>query len=161
MRLLLAAVGKLRSNDPIANLIDDYATRIEKTGKGLGFTRLEIKSFEAPRGLSGPACQARESELLLNAIPEKAFLILLDEKGDNLTSTKFARKLESVRDSGSGVIAFAIGGADGHGDMIRQRANASLAFGPATWPHMMARLMVCEQIYRAMTILSGHPYHRE
>lgn len=161
MRLMIAAIGKLRGSDPRAALIADYIDRIEKFGRGPGFSEITVKTFEAPRGMAGPVCQARESALLLAAIPEGAHAIVLDQSGDNITSTQLAKMLETLRDRGTGMAVFAIGGADGHTDAIRRRANTTIAFGRATWPHMLARLMVCEQIYRAMTILAGHPYHRQ
>ncbi len=160
MRLNIAAIGRLKPQDPKAILINDYLDRIEKTGRNMGFMQTELREIESPRGLTGMACKTKESALLLEAIPGHAHAIILDERGRDMDSVGFARLLEDLRDQGVGMAVFAIGGADGHTDEIRQRANHKIAFGKATWPHMLARLMLCEQLYRAMTILSGHPYHR-
>ncbi len=161
MRLHIMAIGKLRGNDPKTDLVTDYLNRIEKTGRALGFSEFKIQTFEAPRGMTGKTAQARESTMILEAIPKGAHLILMDETGDNLSSIALSKHLETRRDAGTGMTVFAIGGANGHTDELRKRANKVISFGKATWPHMLARIMVCEQLYRAMTILSGHPYHRE
>jgi len=161
MQLLIAAIGRLGKSDPKSILIDDYIDRIQKTGRPMGFSKTRLITPEAPKGLKGLAGQTKESSLLLEAIPKDAYLISLDEKGDHLTSTKFAQMLEKLKDNGTSMTAFAIGGADGHTEDIHHRAQQKIAFGKATWPHMMARLMLCEQLYRAMTIMTGHPYHRE
>jgi len=115
---------------------------------------------ETPRGLEGAKRQERESSALLDASPAGARRIVLDEYGKQLTSKTFSQTLQTWRDDGVGDTAFFIGGADGHGPAIAHDAHLKMAFGTATWPHMLVRAMLCEQIYRAMTILSGHPYHR-
>lgn len=160
MHLTISAIGKLRKSDPRAALIDDYVARIEQTGRGLGFSGMTLTAQEAPKGLSGAVCQEKETALILDSVPERARLIVLDERGSDLQSVDFAHKLENWRDQGVGHTVLAIGGADGHTDQMRTRADLMIRFGKATWPHMMVRLMACEQLYRAMTILAGHPYHR-
>lgn len=159
MRLVIAAVGR-RKNAPEATLIDDYAARIRAGGRAVGFSSFEIAEVESPRGMEGAARQSREANLLAAEIPDGARRIILDEKGKSLSSAEFAALLGGWRDQGAPATAFVIGGADGHIDSIRSGADRVLAFGPATWPHMLVRAMLCEQIYRAMTILAGHPYHR-
>lgn len=159
MRLTVCAVGKLRSG-PEAALVNDYAARISATGRSLGFPAFDIKEVEAPRGLTGPKRRDAETALLLDASPNKGICIVLDEHGKDLPSEMLAKKLGAWRDDGIGYASFFIGGADGHSQSLLTKADIKIAFGKATWPHMLVRAMLCEQIYRAMTILSGHPYHR-
>lgn len=159
MRLLIAAVGR-RRNAPEATLIDDYAARIRAGGRGVGFSAFDLVEVEAPRGLEGAPRRTREAALLAAEIPDGARRIVLDEKGKSPTSHDFAAMIGALRDQGAPTLAFVVGGAEGHADSIRKSADHLVAFGPATWPHMLVRAMLCEQIYRAMTILAGHPYHR-
>jgi len=160
MRLTVCAVGKFRSG-PESVLIDDYARRIATSGRGIGYSAFEIKAVEAPRSISGQARQQRETDALLAAAPENSKHIVLDERGATLSSMRFSEQLALWRDDGINNTAFFIGGADGHTDLLRESADLMLSFGKATWPHALARIMLCEQIYRAITISSGHPYHRE
>jgi len=144
MRLAVCAVGKLRTG-PEAMLVKDYASRIAAAGRPLGFPKFDMKT---------------EATLLLDAAPNSGVRIVLDEYGKDITSAALAEKLGAWRDDGAASASFFIGGADGHGADLIKTANLKMAFGSATWPHMLVRAMVCEQLYRAMTILSGHPYHR-
>lgn len=159
MRLHIAAIGA-KPGQHEAALLDDYMKRANAIGRNIGFSGPEMKRFDAPRGLSGVKRQARESQLLLGTVPERAKTIVLDERGKSLNSEQFAELLGQWRDEGVGHAAFLIGGADGHDKATLQQAGKSLSFGALTWPHMLVRVMLAEQIYRAMTILSGHPYHR-
>lgn len=159
MRLLMAAIGA-KPGAHEAALIDDYVKRANAVGRNIGFAGPEILTFEAPRALSGPKRQARESELLLNAVPPNANVVALDEGGQNISSEKLAALLGRWRDDGAVGAAFLIGGADGHDPSLLDRAGYKLSFGALTWPHMLVRVMLAEQLYRAMTILAGHPYHR-
>lgn len=159
MRLTICAVGRIRSG-PEAALIEDYAGRIGGAGRAVGYASFDLKEVEAPRGLTGEARQLRESALLLEAAPTKGRRIILDERGKSMKSADFAKQLARWRDDGDSDAAFFIGGADGHTDKIRADADMMLSFGAATWPHALARVMLCEQLYRAITISSGHPYHR-
>ncbi len=159
MRLAVIAAGRLKSG-PEKVLVADYAARIRAAGRGVGFTDFTIIEVEGPKGLDGAARKARESALILAAVPGKARRVALDERGSPLTSEAFAKLLGGWRDQGAPEAAFLIGGADGLGADLRESAEAVVSFGKATWPHMLVRAMLCEQIYRAMTILSGHPYHR-
>ncbi|MEE8272998.1 MAG: 23S rRNA (pseudouridine(1915)-N(3))-methyltransferase RlmH, partial [Alphaproteobacteria bacterium] len=111
--------------------------------------------------LSGEALTRHEADLLLGAVPSGATVVALDEAGRDLSSGEFAVRLAGWRDGGVRDVAFLIGGADGHGEAVRGRADLTLAFGRATWPHLMVRAMLAEQVYRAQTILDGHPYHRD
>ena len=159
MKVLIAAIGKLRAG-PEATLVEDYLARARNCGRNIGFSGPLLTEMEAPNNLQGDARQVREGDLLLKSARDFERLIILDETGVNLSSAKFAKMMREMRDQGIGGAAFLIGGADGHGEKIKTQAAQTLSFGAATWPHMMARAMLAEQIYRAMTILSGHPYHR-
>lgn len=159
MRLTVAAIGRLRGG-PEFELINDYAARIKAAGRALGISHFDIREMEAPKGVAGGARQTRESALLSQSTGGGAKRVALDEEGTSLTSRDFAEQLRRWRDEGAGEIAFMIGGADGHDRDLVKSADLTLAFGKATFPHMLVRVMLVEQIYRAMTILSGHPYHR-
>jgi len=146
---------------PERELISRYQKRFIATGKGLGFSGLEIKEFAESRASSTIQRKGDEAARLNAAIPDGAFVIALDEHGKSVSSPLFAKKLQQVQNDGFRTIAMLIGGADGHGDEVLQRANLTLSFGRMTWPHQFARILLVEQLYRAMTILSAHPYHRE
>jgi len=159
VKITIAAVGKLRRG-PYADLCDDYIGRGQNLARGLGLSGPVLIEVEAPKSLSGDALKAREGELLINAVPEKATIFLLDEHGKNLSSVGLKTELQHCRETNIPEIAFIIGGADGLSDELKRRAVKTFAFGAATWPHMLVRVMLTEQIYRAMTIMTGHPYHR-
>jgi 23S rRNA (pseudouridine1915-N3)-methyltransferase len=156
LKIRIAAIGRLKSG-PEAQLADDYRDRASLAGKQLGLGPVDIVEAEAPRA----GDKARETQLLLKAAPEGARLILLDERGDEWGSRTLATKLAQWRDSGLPSACFWIGGPDGASPELRQAAHDRLAFGPQTWPHKLVRVMLAEQIYRAVTILSGNPYHRD
>ena len=151
MRITLAAVGRSKAG-PARDLYNLYAARLT--------WRLTLKEVEERRALEPAALKAREGERLLAAVPKGARLIALDEAGRSLTSDAFAKLLGRWRDEGLQDLAIVIGGAEGLSEDIRARADLVLAFGPMTWPHLLVRALVVEQLYRAQTILSGHPYHR-
>jgi len=155
MRVQICAVGRLRAG-PERALIDDYTTRFDRTGRGLGLGPLDVHEVEDRKG-GGMATEAR---LLRRAIPQDALAVALDERGKLMTSPEFAQCLAHWRDSGRGDVAFVIGGADGLAPDLRDRADLSLSFGRMVWPHMLARVMLAEQLYRAAAILAGRPYHR-
>lgn len=159
MRLLIAAVGRLKSGAE-ADLVADYILRARRLGKGLGFGEVSVVEVEAPKGLDGEVRKSRESDLLLQAAPDGARLIALDEKGDLVSSEDLAKLLARWRDEGAAAAALFIGGADGLTEGLKAKADRRIAFGRATFPHLLVRAMVAEQTYRAMTILAGHPYHR-
>lgn len=154
MRVTICAVGRLRSG-PEKALIDDYLDRFGKTGRALSLGPAQITEVEAKKG-----GQAAEAELLQRAVPTGAALICLDERGKMLSSPDFAATLARFRDTGRQELVLAIGGADGHTPEMRARADLLLSFGPMVWPHMLARAMLAEQLYRAAQILAGTPYHR-
>ncbi|MFT4795688.1 MAG: 23S rRNA (pseudouridine1915-N3)-methyltransferase [Paracoccaceae bacterium] len=155
MDLTILAVGRLRGG-PEATLIADYLGRIDKAGRPLSLGPAKVAEVEDKRG-RGPDAEA---ELLLGALPEGAALVAMDERGKTLSSPELADQIARWRDEGRRACCFAIGGADGHGDALRARADLKLSFGPMVWPHMLARAMLAEQLYRATAILAGTPYHR-
>ncbi|NBC32014.1 MAG: 23S rRNA (pseudouridine(1915)-N(3))-methyltransferase RlmH [Alphaproteobacteria bacterium] len=155
MRLIVAAVGRQRRSvwDEAWGL---YAGRLD--GPPLG--PLVLKEVDLRKKLAPAELREREGEALLSGLPPRAPLVALDARGENLDSDGFAARLARYRDAGTADLAFVIGGAEGLSDAIRERADRLLAFGQMTWPHMLVRVMLAEQLYRARTILEGHPYHR-
>ena len=155
MRLHVCAVGRLRAG-PEAELIDDYVARAGRSGRSLGPGPVTISEVEDRKG--GGA--AAEAALLRRAAPDGAILVALDERGTVLSSPKFADRLAGWRDGGRGDVAFLIGGADGLDRGLVADCDFALSFGAMVWPHMLARVMLAEQLYRAVSILAGAPYHR-
>ncbi len=155
MRIHILAVGRLRAG-PEASLVADYLTRFDRSGRPLGLGPARVVEVEDRRG-GGPAAEAA---LLAAALPDGAVLAVLDERGDRLDSPGFAALLRRTADSGQRDLAFAIGGADGLDPALRDKARIRLSFGAMVWPHMLARVMLAEQLYRAASILAGSPYHR-
>jgi 23S rRNA (pseudouridine1915-N3)-methyltransferase len=155
MRLTICAVGRLRGG-PEKALIDDYVQRFERTGRGLGLTALSVVEVEDKKGGGMEA----EAALLQRALPRGARLVCLDERGRVESSPAFAERLAGWRDTGAQDVAFVIGGADGIAPELRAQAMHLLSFGPMVWPHMLVRVMLTEQLYRAASILGGAPYHR-
>jgi len=155
MRLLLCAVGRLRAG-PERALVDDYLSRTDRTGRPLGLGPVTEHEVEDKKG----GGMGAEGLLLSKVVPEGAALCVLDERGKTLSSPEFAQALATWRDAGRQDAAFVIGGADGVDLALRQRADLLISFGRMVWPHMLVRVMLAEQLYRAATILSGSPYHR-
>jgi 23S rRNA (pseudouridine1915-N3)-methyltransferase len=149
------AVGRLRAG-PEKDLIDDYAERFGRTGRTLGLGPLRIVEVDDRKG-GGPAAEAT---LLRKAVPAGACCVALDERGRLETSPQFAERLSGLRDAGRSDLALLIGGADGLDPELRHEADGLLSLGKMVWPHMLARVMLCEQLYRAASILAGSPYHR-
>lgn len=163
MKLVLAAVGKL-GNTPENNLTRDYLGRAAQAGRPLGFggaDLLEIEPKKTARSQDMALNKAREAEAIMAALGEGVCLITCDERGDLLTSRQIAQRFDKLKDSGERKLALLIGGADGLDPELVRSARFSLAFGPQTWPHALVRLMLAEQMYRAVTILAGSPYHRD
>ena len=156
MRLHVAAVGRIRADAPERALIEDYGMRFNRTARPLGMGPLHEHEVEPRRG-TGPAAEA---DALTRVVPNGAAVVALDERGRTLSSTDLADRLETFRDMGRADLAFLIGGAYGLLRETRENADLVLSFGPMVWPHMLARVMLFEQLYRAATILSGSPYHR-
>lgn len=154
MKLHLIAVGRLRAG-PERMMVDDYLQRFDRTGRPLGLGPVVEHEVEDKKNLGMGA----EAELIARALPQGAALVTLDERGKLMTSPDFAAMLARYRDAGREV-AFVIGGADGIDPALRSRADGSVSFGAMVWPHMLVRVMLAEQLYRAATILGGGPYHR-
>ena len=159
MRIIIAAIGKSRTS-PEHQLVEEYTMRANGLARQIGFSGVELIAGEAPKKLQGAARIDKESAILSAAVPQGADFIALDERGRNINTTEFTNLLARHRDDGRGALAFVIGGADGLSPQMKSKATQTLSFGAATWPHMLVRAMLCEQVYRAMTVLAGHPYHR-
>ena len=155
MRVHLCAVGRLRPGSERA-LIDDYVTRFDRSGRALSLGPLTEHEVEDKRG----GGMSAEADLLARAVPAGALIVTLDERGALVSSPEFAAMLARWRDGGRQDLAFVIGGADGIDPGLRARGDASISFGRMVWPHMLVRVMLCEQLYRAASILAGAPYHR-
>jgi len=155
MRVHICAVGRLRAG-PEAELINDYLTRFDKTGRALGLGPAQVVEVDDRKG----GGMSAEAGLLRRAVPKGALICTLDERGKTLKSPEFAQKLSDWRDAGRGDLALLIGGADGLDPALRAGADFSVSLGGMVWPHMLVRVMLAEQLYRAATILAGGPYHR-
>ena len=155
MRLTIAAVGRL-GRGPEGSLVADYVARAEAAGRTLGLAPVEVVEIDERKARDAPSQGAR----LLAQTPAIAALLALDERGRAVSSTEFAELLRAMRDDGCPQAVFAIGGADGLEARLRARADRVIGFGPMVWPHRLARVMLAEQIYRAVSILAGTPYHR-
>ena len=155
MRVKILAVGRLKSG-PERVIFDDYRSRFDKLGKGLGLGPLEITELDNRKGSK----KAGEADFFLRALSNDIYPIALDERGDQLDSPKFSQLLAESRDAGHITITFVIGGADGLHHSVLDRCQKSISLGTMVWPHMLARVMLSEQLYRATTILAGTPYHR-
>lgn len=159
MRILVIAVGRLKQG-PERDLAETYRKRAEGVGRSLGLRDIDIVEVRESRAQDAERRRVEESIAIANVVPERAILVMLDERGDNLDSAALATRLREWRAEDRAAVCFVIGGADGLADSLRLRANLKLAFGAATWPHQLVRIMLLEQLYRAATILAGHPYHR-
>jgi 23S rRNA (pseudouridine1915-N3)-methyltransferase len=141
-------------------LAERYRTRFDDIGRKLGFRGLDIHEISESRARDAAARMAEEAAAIVAVVPDKSVLVTMDERGNNIDSATFARHLGQWRDQSIANAVFVIGGADGLSPALRRKEKLAMAFGAATWPHQMVRVMLLEQIYRAATILSGHPYHR-
>jgi 23S rRNA (pseudouridine1915-N3)-methyltransferase len=159
MRIVVAAVGRLKRG-PEVELAERYRERAVKSGRGIGLRSLDIIEIAESRARDAQRRMLEESIALANIIPERAATVLLDPRGEALDSNGLAKRLRGWNDGGRDV-AFAIGGPDGLAPTLSENADLHLAFGALTWPHQLVRVMLLEQIYRAITMMSGHPYHRE
>ena len=160
MRIQIFAVGRMKSG-PERELALRYFDRLAKTAPPLGLEFGGVTEIAESRARDADQRKREEAVKLQESLGPGAQLILLDERGKNLGSQEFASMIARLRDGGARALIFAIGGADGHDAELRERANAVLSFGGMTFPHQIMRILIAEQLYRATTILSGHPYHRE
>ena|ERR1700691_3602458 len=159
MRIVIAAVGRLKQG-PERELAASYRKRAATIGRALGLREIEVVEIRESRAQDVERRRVEESIAIANVIPDQAIIAILDERGDNLDSTALAALLRQCRAEDRPAVCFIIGGADGLATGLRDRAKLKLAFGTATWPHQLVRVMLLEQLYRAGTILAGHPYHR-
>ena len=159
MDINFLAIGRLKG--PEQELCDRYLSRIGSIGRQLGIGKCTLSVINEGRAGSASARQRGEAEELLKKIPEKAVIIALDERGKNLESLQFSKLLATIRDKGTRHLVFALGGPDGHGEVLLQRADIKLSLSAMTMPHGLARVVIGEQVYRALTILGNHPYHRD
>ena len=153
--MTICAVGRLRAG-PEKALLDDYLARFDRTGRPVGLGPASVAEVEDRRG----GGMAAETELLIAAIPKTAITVALDERGRQFDSPAFAAWLRERAEHGTRDLAVLIGGADGLAPDLRDRADLVLSFGAMVWPHMLVRVMLAEQLYRAASILAGGPYHR-
>jgi 23S rRNA (pseudouridine1915-N3)-methyltransferase len=159
MRILIAAVGRLKQG-PERELAERYRKRAAELGRKLGLQAFDIVEIQESRADNLERRMLEESIAIANVIPDQAVTVILDERGTSMSSAVFAGRLQDWRAAGRPSVAFILGGADGLAPSLRDKAELSLAFGAFTWPHQMARILLLEQLYRAATILGGHPYHR-
>lgn len=155
MRVHVIAVGRMRAG-PEKEIFQDYTNRFDRTGRALGLGPIRLVEVDDRKG----GGMAAEATLLKRAVPDGALLAILDERGRVESSPQFADRLAGWRDQGRGDLAVIIGGADGISPDLRAEADFALSFGKMVWPHMLVRVMLAEQLYRAASILSGGPYHR-
>jgi len=159
MRLLIAAVGKLK-HGPERELFAHYLDRAEAIGRKTGLSPLSAIEVAEAKAATAQARMEAEAKILLAKLPSSYKLVCLDRGGDQLGSEEFAQALAKFRDGGAQGLAFFIGGADGLGLAAQFKADRVVSLGPITLPHGLARIVLAEQIYRAGTLLTGHPYHR-
>ncbi len=160
MRVLVLAVGRMKKG-PETDLCARYLRRAADAGRAIGLRGVDVIEIRESRAAEPERRMIEESIALTNVIPDGALTVLLDGRGEVVTSPVFAERLGRWRDDGRPAVVFIIGGPDGLAETLRARAQTVIAFGAATWPHQLVRIMLLEQIYRAITILSGHPYHRD
>lgn len=160
MKIFVGAVGRLKDG-PMRELCTDYFKRFEVQGRSIGVRSVEVREVVESARRDANERRDEEAAALLSLVPAGAHLIALDERGTSPGSRDFAAKLQALQSDGVTDIAFLVGGPDGHGSAVRKAASRLLSFGAMTWPHMLVRAMLAEQLYRAVTILTKHPYHRQ
>jgi len=159
VKVVVIAVGRLK-NGPERDLLERYLDRAGRAGRQLGLA-FELREVPESPARSGPVRKDEEAAAIRALVPAGAPLVVLDERGRALDSRGFAERIATWRDGGIRELAIAIGGADGLGEAALSAADLRLSFGAMTWPHQLVRILLAEQLYRAVTILSGHPYHRD
>jgi 23S rRNA (pseudouridine1915-N3)-methyltransferase len=159
MRIVVVAVGRLKQG-PERELAERFRKRAADAGRGVGLNSFDIVEIKESRAGDAARRMLEESIAIANVIPERAVTVILDERGESLSSGAFAGRLQGWRTQDKPAVVFIIGAADGLAPSLREKASLAIAFGAATWPHQLARIMLLEQLYRAVTIIAGHPYHR-
>ena len=160
MRLQVLAIGKLKAG-PEKTLSEEYQTRLEGLGRKAGIAKLTVADFPESQSQTASLRQDEEAKILMGALAPKAFTLVLDERGKSMTSEAFSKVLQRHLDLGTQDLAFLIGGPDGHSAATRKTAGQLISLGEMTWPHRLVRVMLFEQIYRAVAIMVNHPYHRK
>ncbi len=159
MRILIACVGRMKAGAE-RDLVARYLDRAKAGGRSLGLSGFDVIEFSESSARRSEDRMAEEGASLIAALPSGSRLAVLDPRGKSLSSEDFSARIGNDRDAGAGAFCFMIGGADGLADVARSRADLMISYGAATFPHQLVRVMLAEQLYRATTILSGHPYHR-
>ena len=159
MRICLIAAGRLKAGAE-RDLVSRYIDRAMAAARAIGLTGVDVREIGESRARRPEDRKAEEARAIMALLPAGALMCVLDERGKNLASAAFAAAIGKARDNGIPQFALIIGGPDGIDPALRDRADTVLAFGAMTWPHQLVRVMAAEQIYRAVTILGGHPYHR-
>jgi len=159
MRIVVAAIGRLKQG-PERELAENYRKRAADAGRSAGVTAVDIIEIKESRAGDAARRMLEESIAIANIIPDDGVIVILDPRGESMSSSAFAGRLQGWRSENRPAIAFIIGGPDGLAPSLREKSTMAIAFGAATWPHQLARIMLLEQIYRAITLLAGHPYHR-
>ncbi|MGF7158456.1 23S rRNA (pseudouridine1915-N3)-methyltransferase [Rhodoligotrophos appendicifer] len=159
MRVSIVAVGRLRGRAE-QELFDEYRKRALAQGRSLGISSIDLRELPESSAQTVTLRKADEAQRILSALPSRATLIALDEGGEQVSSVELSGRVRAWLDGGVNDLGFAIGGPDGHGEEVLSKASLRVAFGRMTWPHGLTRVMLAEQIYRSVTILLNHPYHR-
>jgi 23S rRNA (pseudouridine1915-N3)-methyltransferase len=159
MRIVVAAVGRLKQG-PERELAERYRKRASDAGRSAGLSAVDVVEIRESRAGDAARRMIEESIAIANIIPQHAVTVILDARGESLSSATFAGRLQGWRSEDKPAVVFIIGAADGLAPTLRDQASLAIAFGAATWPHQLVRIMLLEQLYRATTILAGHPYHR-
>jgi 23S rRNA (pseudouridine1915-N3)-methyltransferase len=159
MRIVVAAVGRLKQG-PERELAERYRKRASDAGRSAGLSAVDVVEIRESRAGDAARRMIEESIAIANVIPQHAVTVILDARGESLSSATFAGRLQGWRSEDKPAVVFIIGAADGLAPTLREQASLAIAFGAATWPHQLVRIMLLEQLYRATTILAGHPYHR-
>ena len=159
MRIVVAAIGRLKQG-PERELAERYRKRAADAGRNAGLSAVDIVEIKESRAGEAARRMLEESIAVANLIPERAVSVILDARGESMSSESFAGRLHEWRQQNKPALVFIIGAADGLAPSLKEKASLALAFGAATWPHQLIRIMLLEQPYRAVTILAGHPYHR-
>ncbi len=159
MRIVVAAVGRLKQG-PERELAERYRKRAADAGRSAGLSAFDIVEIKESRAGDVGRRRLEESIAIANIVPDRAVTVILDERGENMSSAVIAGRLQDWQRQDKPAVVFIIGAADGLAPSLREKANLAIAFGAATWPHQLIRIMLLEQLYRAVTILAGHPYHR-